>query len=155
MTTSLTILLNLIRPHFAFFSLKEAQQVALVNRLVRDLHFDVEICLCPIVREADGLAASSENALLSESERQAATVLYHALERAQVLVAAGEHDTASLIKSMRELIEAQPLAKIDYVSIVDSETLEPIAAIGERPALVTLAVFIGKTRLSDNILLSV
>jgi pantoate--beta-alanine ligase len=155
MTTVLTILLNVVRPDWVLFGLRDAQQVAIIRQLVRDLRFDVEICLCPIVREADGLAVASDNELLGERDRKAAAALYQALEKAQVLVAAGERDTASLVKVMREVIESHPPIKIEYVSIVDSETLEPLATIADRSALVTVAGFIGKVRLSDNLILSV
>jgi pantoate--beta-alanine ligase len=155
MTTVLTVLLNVTQPQWVFFGLRDAQQVTIIKRLVRDLRIDVEVCVCPIIREADGLAVASDNEALSERDRKAATVLYRALERAQVLVAAGERDTASIVKAMREMIESHPPAKIEFVSIVESETLEPLAMIGERPALVTVAASIGKVRLSDNMILSV
>lgn len=154
LTTYLTILLHIIRPQFLVLGWKDAQQVVIVRRMVRDLHLDVEIIVCPIVREADGLAVAPENALLTERERQAARLLPQALERAQVLLAAGERETATIIRAMREMIEANPLIRIEQLSIVDGETLEPLALLGERPALVMLSAFVGKVRLSDNILLN-
>jgi len=154
LTTYLMILLNLIHPHFLVFGWKDAQQVAIVRRMVRDLHVDVELVTCPIVRDADGLAVAPENERLTERERQSARVLPQALEKAQVLVAAGERNTANILKAMREMIEAHPTIRIEYLSIVDGETLEPIPLLEDRPALVVVAAFVGKVRLSDNVLLN-
>lgn len=153
-TTFLAILFHLIRPHVVFLGWKDGYQVALVKRMIRDLRFDVEVCVCPIVREPSGLAISADNERLSNREREAAAVLYQALEKVQVLVAAGERDAVRLIRAMREIIEAQPLTRIESLSVVDSETLEPLATIGERPALVTVVAHIGRVRLSDNILVT-
>jgi pantoate--beta-alanine ligase len=155
LATYLVILFNIIHPHFVVFGWKDAQQVAIVRRMVRDLHLDVEIVTCPIVRDADGLAVAPENELLTERERQSARVLPQALEKAQVLVAAGERNTANILKAMREMIEAHPIIRIEYLSIVDGETLEPIPLLEDRPALVMLAAFVGKVRVSDNLLLNV
>ena len=155
LTTYLVILFNVIHPHFVIFGWRDAQQVAIVRRMVRDLHVDVEVVVCPIARETDGLAVAPENDRLTERERQIARVLPQALEKAQVLVAAGERDTAHILKAMREMIEAHPMIRIEYLAIVDSETLEPLALLGERPALVMLAAFVGKVRLSDNVLLNI
>jgi pantoate--beta-alanine ligase len=153
-TTVLAILFHLIRPHVVVFGWKDGFQVALVKRMIRDLRMDVDVSVCPIVREPSGLALSGDNERLSPREREAAAVLYQALERVQVLVAAGERDTVRLIRAMREVIESQPLARIESLSIVDSETLEPMATLGERPALVTVVAQIGRTRLSDNLLVT-
>ena len=153
-TTYLAVLFHLIRPHVVFFGWKEGYQVALVKRMIRDLRFDVEVCVCPIVREPSGLAISADNERLSSREREAAVVLYQALEKVQVLVAAGERDAVRLIRAMREVIESQPLARIESLSIVDSETLEPLVSLGERPALVAVVAHIGRIRLSDNILVT-
>lgn len=155
LATYLMILFNVVHPHFVIFGWKDAQQVAIVRRMVRDLHVDAEIVVCPIVREADGLAVAPENARLTERERQMARVLPQALEKAQVLVAAGERNTANILRAMREMIEAHSAIRIEYLAIVDSETLEPIALLEERPALVMLAALIGKVRLSDNVLLNI
>jgi len=154
LTTYLMILFNIVHPHFVIFGWKDAQQVAIVRRMVRDLHVDVEIVTCPIVRDADGLAVAPENERLTERERQWARVLPQALEKAQVLVAAGERNTANILKVMREMIEAHPTIRVEYLSIVDGETLEPIPLLEDRPALVMVAAFIGKVRLSDNVLLN-
>ncbi len=154
LTTYLVILFNIIHPQFVVFGWKDAQLVAIVRRMVRDLHVDVEIVTCPIVRDADGLAVALENERLTERERQSARVLPQALEKAQVLVAAGERNTANILKAMREMIEAHPTIRIEYLSIVDGETLEPIPLLEDRPALVMVAAFVGKVRLSDNVLLN-
>jgi len=154
LTTYLVILCNVVHPHFLVFGWKDAQQVAIVRRMVRDLHMDVEIVTCPIVRDADGLAIAPENELLTERERQSARVLSQALEKAQVLAAAGERNTANILKAMREMIEAHPLIRIEYLAIVDGETLEPIPLLEDRPAVVMVAALVGKVRLSDNVLLN-
>jgi len=152
-TTVVTILLNIVRPHFAFFGQKDAQQSIIVKQMVRDLGFEAEIVVLPIVREESGLALSSRNAYLAEPERRAAVVLNRALSQAQAAYAEGEHNASRLIELVRATIEAEPLARIDYVSINDAETLAKLDKIEERTALVSLAVFIGKTRLIDNIVL--
>ncbi|MCS6816979.1 MAG: pantoate--beta-alanine ligase [Blastocatellia bacterium] len=154
LTTYLMVLFNVIHPHFVIFGWKDAQQVVIARRMVRDLHVDVEVVTCPIVRDADGLAIAPENEWLTERERQAARVIPQALEKAQVLVAAGERHTANILKVMREMIEAHPAIRIEYLSIVDGETLEPIPLLEDRPALVMVAAVVGKVRLSDNVLLN-
>jgi pantoate--beta-alanine ligase len=154
-TTAVNKLFNIVHPHFAFFGRKDAQQVIIIKRMVRDLAMDVEIVVGPTVREEDGLALSSRNVYLSTEERKAATVLRRALERCRTLYNSGERDSARLISSMRALIEAEPHARIDYIAITDTERLEPVETIpADVPTLVSMAVFIGATRLIDNIVLN-
>jgi pantoate--beta-alanine ligase len=152
-TTVVAILLNIVRPHFAFFGQKDAQQSIIVKQMVRDLGFAAEIVVLPIVREESGLALSSRNAYLDEPERRAAVVLNRALSQARAAYAEGEHNASRLIELIRATIEAEPLARIDYVSVNDAETLAKLDKIEDRTALVSLAVFIGKTRLIDNVVL--
>ena len=151
--TVVTILLNAVRPNFAFFGQKDAQQSIIVKQLTRDLAFDTEVVVLPIVREESGLAMSSRNAYLDDKERPAATVLNRALATAREAYQAGEHDATRLIELVRSIIQKEPLARIDYVSINDNETLEALDKIDERRALLSAAVFIGKTRLIDNVVL--
>ena len=154
-TTAANKLLNIVRPHFAFFGRKDAQQAILVKRMVRELAMDVEIVVCPTVREEDGLALSSTNASLSTEERKAATVLRRALERCQSLYSGGERDSARLIASMRSIIEPESLAQVDYVTVTDTDRLDPMDVISTASTvLVSLAVYIGATRLTDNIVLN-
>jgi len=152
-TTVVAILLNVVRPDFAFFGQKDAQQAVLIKRMVRDLAFEVEIVVLPIVREESGIAMSSRNQYLNEEQRRAATVLHRALSQARAEYNEGEHSPARLIQAVRDAIEKEPLARIDYVSVNDAETLEELNKLDDRPALISLAVFIGKTRLIDNIVL--
>lgn len=142
-------LFNIATPDMAFFGEKDAQQLAIVRRMVRDLSIGVEIVGCPIVREADGLAKSSRNAYLSEKERSAALVLSKAVSLGKKMTEEGERDASKVVAAMRALVEAEPLARIDYVSAVDGETMAPVKEISDR-TLVALAVYIGKTRLIDN-----
>ncbi|MDO5100419.1 MAG: pantoate--beta-alanine ligase [Eubacteriales bacterium] len=134
----------------AYFGQKDAQQLAVIRRMAKDYHLDLTIVGCPIVREADGLAKSSRNTYLSREERSAALVLSRSIKLAEQLVAEGERDTAVIRQAMCRLIEAEPLARIDYVQIVDADSLQDVACL-ERPVLVAIAVLIGKTRLIDNI----
>jgi pantoate--beta-alanine ligase len=153
--TVVTKILNVVQPHFAFFGRKDAQQVIVIKRIVRDLCADVEIVVGPTVREEDGLALSSRNRYLSTEERKAATVLRRALERCRTQYSAGERDSAKLTASMRAVLEGEPLARIDYVAITDTELLNPIAEVPSAvPTLVSMAVLIGETRLIDNIVLN-
>jgi pantoate--beta-alanine ligase len=151
--TVVTILLNVVRPNFAFFGQKDAQQSVMIKRIVRDLAFDTEIVVLPIVREESGLALSSRNDYLNDEQRQAADVLNRALADAREAYEHGEHSAARLIELVRSTIEKEPLARIDYVSLNDAETLEELDEIEQQPALLSLAVFIGKTRLIDNVVL--
>ncbi|MCS7166833.1 MAG: pantoate--beta-alanine ligase [Gemmatales bacterium] len=145
-------LLNIVQPDIAYFGQKDAQQARIIRQLVHDLNVPIEIRVCPIVREADGLALSSRNAYLSPQERQHATVLYRALQLAQELVNQGECDTSRIRQRMVDLITATPGATLDYAEIVDPETLQPVAQI-TGPALAALAVRLGSARLIDNQLL--
>ena len=151
--TVVAILLNVVRPNFAFFGQKDAQQSIVIKRMVADLGFDAEVVVLPIVREESGLALSSRNAYLDERERQAATVLNRALMKARGAYNEGEHNTSRLLEIVRSAIEKEPLARIDYVSINDAETLAEIDRVDDQAALLSLAVFIGKTRLIDNVVL--
>jgi pantoate--beta-alanine ligase len=154
-TTVVNKLFNIIHPSFAFFGRKDAQQVILIKRMVRELAMDVEVVVGPTVREEDGLALSSRNVYLSTEERRAATVLRKALERARTLYNGGDRDSARIVLSMRSLIEAEPVARIDYIAITDTDRLEPVEIIpSTEPTLISLAVFIGNTRLIDNIVLN-
>ena len=149
--TVVTKLFNIVQPHRAFFGQKDAQQLAIIKRMVADLNMNVTVVGCPIVREADGLAKSSRNAYLSAEERQAALVLSRAIFAGKAAVEAGERDAAALKALMGGIIEAEPLARIDYVEVVDGVTMQPTDAIGAM-ALVAMAVYIGSTRLIDNFL---
>lgn len=150
--TVVTKLFNIVKPDVAYFGQKDAQQVAVIRRMVIDLNMDLEIRPVPTVREADGLAMSSRNVYLSPAEREAALVLSRSLRMAQERVAAGERDLGALRAEMQAMIAAEPLASIDYVSIVDYDTLQPVERLEGR-ALAALAVRFGKTRLIDNVVL--
>src|SRR5436190_9620691 len=152
-STVVSILLHLVRPNFAFFGQKDAQQSIVIKQMVRDLAFDAEIVVSPIVREESGLAMSSRNVYLDDQERRAATVLNRALAQAQSLYADGERSAPRLIEAVRSTIGSESLARIDYVSLNGADTLEKIDKLGDGPALLSLAVFIGKTRLIDNVVL--
>jgi pantoate--beta-alanine ligase len=147
-------LFEIVGPDQAFFGAKDAQQVLIIRRLASDLDLDVEVVTCPIVREPDGLAMSSRNAYLTPDQRTAARVLSTSLRWADKAVGAGERDAGRLVSGIRSILEAEPLARIDYVEAVDPETLDPVAEIRGQ-VLVALAVFIGSTRLIDNIRLDV
>jgi pantoate--beta-alanine ligase len=142
-------LFNIVQPTKAYFGQKDAQQVMVIKRMVGDLNMAIEIVVVPTVRESDGLAMSSRNSYLSPEERQAATVLFRALTLARQLRLGGEKDAGKIRRQMTLLIQKEPLAQIDYVSIADAETLEELDLIDHR-ALASLAVRIGKTRLIDN-----
>jgi len=152
-STVVAILLNIVRPNFAFFGQKDAQQSIVIKQMVRDLAFDAEIVVLPIMREESGLAMSSRNAYLDDQERHAAVVLNRALSQARTAYDEGEQSAPRLVELVRSTIEKEPLARIDYVSLNDAETLAKIDKIGDRPALLSLAVFFGKTRLIDNVVL--
>ena len=149
--TVVSKLFNIVTPDKAFFGQKDAQQLAIIRRMVRDMSYGIEIVGCPIVREADGLAKSSRNTYLSAEERKAALVLSKAVFLGEKLVREGETDADKLVSAMKACIEAEKLAKIDYVSAVDAVTMENVHRI-DRPVLVAMAVYIGKTRLIDNFL---
>jgi pantoate--beta-alanine ligase len=151
-TTIVAKLLNAFTPDRAYFGQKDAQQVAVLQRLVKDLNFPVQLVICPTVRESDGLALSSRNAYLSAVERQAATILYRALDTAKKKYDDGERDGDALRAIMHSVIQSEPLAQEQYVSAADPETLCELQNIGAR-VLLSLAVQIGKARLIDNFLL--
>jgi pantoate--beta-alanine ligase len=152
--TVVTILFNVIRPDFAFFGQKDAQQTLIVKRLTRDLAFDTEIVILPTVREETGLALSSRNAYLSDDERRAATVLYRALRTAKEAYKNGERNGARIADWVRSTVETEPRARLDYVSVTDADTLEKLDKLDDRPVLIALAVHVGKTRLIDNVVLN-
>lgn len=152
-TTVVGKLLNLIQPDRAYFGRKDAQQLRVVRKMVADLGMPIEIVGVETVREPDGLAMSSRNSRLNPQQRQVATILYRALQLARKLWEEGERDAATIRAHMRELIEGEPLARIDYISIADDESLAEQVVV-EPPALVSLAVWIGSVRLIDNISLS-
>lgn len=152
--TVVTILLNTIRPDFAFFGQKDAQQAAVIKRLASDLAFETEIVVLPIVREESGLAMSSRNALLSDEERQAAAIIYKALRAAKIAAKEGERNASRIAEIVRETIEKEPLANIDYIAVVDNETLEPVEKIGENVVLIAVAASFGKVRLIDNTIIN-
>lgn len=151
-TTVVSKLFHVVEPAVAFFGQKDAAQAAIIGRMVRDLNLPVEIVVCPIVREADGLAMSSRNAYLSPQERKAALVLYRSLTQVQELVGRGERSVEKLTEAGKDVFTAQSEAKLDYFEIVNPETLEPVANL-THGALVAVAAFLGRTRLIDNILL--
>lgn len=140
---------NIVTPDRAYFGQKDAQQLAVIRRMVRDLNFDIEIVGCPIVREPDGLALSSRNTYLNTEERKAALVLSQALKLGKDMMESGETDAVKIRKAMVEHIEKEPLARIDYVEIVDADSLESVQKI-ENKVLTAMAVYIGNTRLIDN-----
>lgn len=152
-TTVVLKLLEIVQPNFAYFGRKDAQQARIVRRMAQDLNLDSEIVVCPIVREADGLAMSSRNAYLKPEERRAATVLRRALEAAREEIAAGSRDALRLRTAMRRVLESEPLASPDYAEIADVETFEPVTRVS-RECYALLAVFIGATRLLDNMLIT-
>ncbi len=148
-TTVVAKLFNIVLPHKAYFGEKDFQQLRVVQRMVRDLNFPVEIVPCPTVREPDGLAMSSRNTYLSENERKAATVLNRALKAADELFRNGERNVARLKAKVWEVLATEPNIRPQYVEIVDAETLEPISVI-EKPAVILLAAFVGQARLIDE-----
>ncbi len=148
-TTVVTKLFNIVQPHIAVFGQKDYQQSLIIRQMVRDLNFDVEIDVAPIVREADGLAMSSRNKYLSPEERQQALVLYRSLTRAEELIREGERNVDTLLQAMQTVISEAPDARIDYIAIVDAETLEPLSTVRHN-TVIALAVYIGTTRLIDN-----
>lgn len=152
--TVVTILFNTIRPDFAFFGQKDAQQIAVIRRLTKDLGFDTEIVVLPTVREESGLAMSSRNSLLSDEERQRASIIYQALRAAKIAAKEGERNAVKLAGVVRQKISEEPLAQIDYVALVDNETLETIDKIGETETLLAAAVRFGDVRLIDNVILN-
>jgi pantoate--beta-alanine ligase len=151
-STVVSKLFNIVEPRRAYFGQKDAQQVAVIKKMVNDLNMNLQVITCPTVRELDGLAMSSRNTYLSPEQRRIAPVLYHALLLAKERVIQGEWDAAAIRKEMTKLIQKEPQADIEYISIADNETLKEIYRI-KGPALVSLAVKFGRTRLIDNIVL--
>jgi len=152
-TTVVAKLFNLVKPHKAYFGQKDAQQCAVIKRMSEDMNFDIEIIIMPTVREADGLAMSSRNKYLNPEERKSALILINSLSLAEKLIKSGEVSASTLYQEMLSLINNEPLAKIDYISIVDAETLEARETIKGK-ILIALAVYIGKTRLIDNVIIN-
>jgi len=150
--TVVTKLFEIVRPDCAFFGQKDAAQVAVLRKLVNDFDMDVEIVVCPIVREKDGLAMSSRNIYLSQEQRRQALVLRRALMRVQTLPDQGERDAVKLIEAGKQVIAEEPAARLDYFAVVDPNTLDPVVDV-TRGALVAVAAYFGTTRLIDNILL--
>lgn len=147
-------LFHIVMPDRAYFGQKDAQQLAVIRRMVRDLDLDIQIVGCPIIREEDGLAKSSRNTYLSREERKAALVLSRAVFLGEDLMKKGERDADTILAAMRSLIEEEPLAKIDYVEMVDADSIEPLARARGR-VLTAMAVYIGTTRLIDNFIMEV
>lgn len=152
--TVVTILFNTMRPDYAFFGQKDAQQVAVIKRLTKDLGFDTEIIVGKIIREESGLAMSSRNSLLSAEERQKASIIYQSLRDAKIAVKEGERNTVRIAEIVRGKIESEPFAQLDYVAVVDNETLEPVDKIGESAVLIAVAIRFGNVRLIDNTILN-
>lgn len=151
--TVVSKLFNIVQPDRAYFGQKDAQQLAVIRRMVRDLNFNLEIIGCPIIREEDGLAKSSRNTYLSSEERKAATILHKGLLRGEELIQNGEKSASVIIGEITRVIESEPLAKIDYVEVVDFDRIEKIDII-EGTVLTAVAVYIGKTRLIDNFIIT-
>jgi len=153
-TTVVAKLFHIVQPDLAFFGQKDAAQAAIIRRMVRDLNLPVEIVVCPIVREPSGLAMSSRNAYLSPQQRQSALALYGSLKEIKRRFQSGERNAANLIAAGKQVVAGEPSVRLDYLEIVDPETLEPLPAVN-RTALVAIAGFVGNTRLIDNVVLSV
>lgn len=145
-------LFNIVKPDRAYFGQKDAQQLCVIKKMVKDLNFDIEIVGCPIIRENDGLAKSSRNTYLNDAERKAALCLSRSLKIGKDMIIGGERDTKTVVNAIKAEIEKEPLAKIDYVEIVNFNSLENIEKI-EKPILCAMAVYIGKTRLIDNFIM--
>ncbi len=144
-------LFEIIQPDFAYFGRKDAQQVAVIQRMVRDLNLSVQIVVCPIVREPDGLALSSRNAYLNPEERRAATVLHRALEAARAELIRGTRDSLQVQNTMRAVFEKEPLARLDYAEVVAADNFDPAVRVS-RASYILVAAYLGKTRLIDNML---
>jgi pantoate--beta-alanine ligase len=152
--TVVSILLNTVRPDFAFFGQKDAQQAVIIKRMVKDLAFDTEIVVLPTVREDSGLAVSSRNLYLSAEEKQSAAVIQRALAKAEEVFKKGERHAGRLEEIVGKTIESEPSVRVDYISVVDAKTLEKLDKLDERPILIAVAAYVGKTRLIDNTLLN-
>lgn len=148
--TVVSKLFHIVEPDCAYFGQKDAQQLAVIRHMAEDLNMNVKVVGCPIVREPDGLAKSSRNTYLSGKERRAALILSQTIDMAQKMIDAGETDAVKLVEAMKEKIQAEPLARIDYVKAVDARTMQQVREI-KSPTLIAMAVYIGKTRLIDNL----
>lgn len=153
-TTVVLKLFNIVKPHKAYFGMKDYQQLKVIEKMTKDLNLDVQIVPCPTVREPDGLAMSSRNAYLSQEERESASIIYKSLLYAQELFQKGETNAEKLREAIEDILKKEPLvSKIEYVEVVHPETLEGLENIGKEGALIAVAIYIGKARLIDNILL--
>jgi len=152
--TVVTILFNTLRPDNAFFGQKDAQQVAVVKQLTRDLGFETEVVVVPTVREESGLALSSRNALLSDEDRQKASIIYRALREAKAAFKRGERNASTLSQLVNQILAEEPLANVDYIAIVDADTLQPVEKVGDKETLIAAAVNFGDVRLIDNVVLN-
>ncbi len=152
-TTVVAKLFNIVKPHLAFFGEKDYQQLRTVERMVSDLNFDVEIVAMPTVREPDGLAMSSRNAYLSSAERQAALALSRALNAAQRRFREGSFLAEELLAEARQVLAQEPTVRVEYLEVADARTLEPISKL-DRPAVIAIAAWVGRTRLIDNVVLA-
>jgi pantoate--beta-alanine ligase len=153
-TTIVTKLFNIVQPKRAYFGQKDAQQAIIIKRMVKDLNIPVDIVVCPIIREHDGLAMSSRNTYLNQQERSEATILNESLQKAKMLIESGERNSIVIKNTIQSMINSKPSANIDYISIVSQETLKDIVTIKDS-ILIAIAVKIGKTRLIDNIQMEV
>ena len=147
-------LFNIVQPDRAYFGQKDAQQLSVIRRMVKDLNIPVEVVPCPIIREADGLAKSSRNTYLNPEERQAALILSRAVKVGQHCVELGERDTHKVVDAMKALIETEPMARIDYVEAVDLDSVQKVDRV-EGEVLFAMAVYVGKTRLIDNFIVNI
>ena len=152
--TVVTVLLNTVRPDFAFFGQKDAQQALVIRRLVKDLAFDTEIVILPIVREDSGLAISSRNLYLTPDEQNSAVVIHKALVQAKSAYKEGERNANRIMEIIRNTVESEPRARLDYVTVADAETLERLDRVDDKPTLIAVAAYVGKTRLIDNTILN-
>lgn len=152
--TAVTILFNTVRPDLAFFGQKDAQQVAVIKRLTTDLGFETEIVVVSTVREGSGLAMSSRNARLPAAEREKAVVIIEALREAKLAFKKGERNASDLTQIVKNKIAAEPLAKLDYVAIVERDSLQPIEMVGDEETLIVVAAYFGSVRLIDNVILN-
>ncbi|MEK6280078.1 MAG: pantoate--beta-alanine ligase [Acidobacteriota bacterium] len=152
--TVVAILLNTVRPDFAFFGQKDAQQAVIIKRMVKDLAFETEIVVLPTVREDSGLAISSRNLYLNPEEQQSASVIHRGLSKAKEVFKKGERHAAKLEEIVRATIESEPRVRVDYVSVVDADTLQKLDKLDDRPMLIAVAAYVGKTRLIDNTMLN-
>ena len=152
--TVVTILFNTVRPDLAFFGQKDAQQIAVIKRLTADLGFETEIVVVPTVREESGLAMSSRNSQLTDEEREKAVVIIEALREAKLAFKKGERNALDLTEIVKDRLASEPLAKLDYVAVVNRDSLQPIEKIGDEETLILVAVHLGNVRLIDNVILN-